>query len=90
MARVRVSFHGTFWHITQKHDDSLELAQPTLEAVVQEMGRRYGPRFSNAVRDAGGRPMPGMIVLVDGQNAPWNTPLADNSQVSFLSAIAGG
>jgi MoaD family protein len=91
MARVTVHFYGSFRHVAGKEEESVELAEATLEGLVQAMERSYGQRFSQTLRDPQKQLSPGMMALVNGKQFPgWQTPLSDGDEVTFLSAIAGG
>lgn len=90
MARVEVTYHGTFRHITQKPEETVELPVPTLEKLVQALEGSYGKRFVDTLRQPDRQLKPGMVVVVNGQNCDWDTPLPEKCRVSFLSAIAGG
>jgi MoaD family protein len=91
MGKVRIRFFGSFRSITGKEEESVELAEATLEGLVQAMDRSYGQRFIQTLRDPQKQLSPGMMALVNGQQFPgWQTPLSDGDEVTFLSAIAGG
>ncbi len=91
MAKVQVRFFGSFRNVTGKEAESVELAEATLEGLVQAMDRSYGQPFTQTLRDPQKQLSPGMMAMVNGKQFPgWQTPLSEGDEVTFLSAIAGG
>ena len=71
----------------------LEVPGATLRALVRNLDERYpGVRESLVHPDDPDRLMPGLAAVVDGEptNMGLLTPLAPDSEVHFLPAIAGG
>ena len=71
----------------------LEVPGATLRALVRNLNARYpGLRDSLVHPDDPDRLMPGLAAVVDGEptNMGLLTPLAEDSEVHFLPAIAGG
>lgn len=91
MAEVTVRFKGLFQQITGCEEKRIALSEPTLEGLVRALEGLYGRRFTEALRDPGRCLSPGVTAFVGKRQFPgWDTPLADEEEVTFLHFIVGG
>ena len=76
----------------QRHVD-VEIAEPTVAAVVAAIGDRY-PGVRDRTLDDQGRIRRHVNVFVDQENTRFtgglDTPVADGAEVTILPAVSGG
>jgi MoaD family protein len=91
MGEVKVLYLGMFSEITRRKQELVPLEKPTLGELIQRLREKYGREFSEALFEPGGEAIvPGVAVLVNGRQLPWNATLNSGDEVAFLVSYAGG
>jgi molybdopterin synthase sulfur carrier subunit len=91
---VKVKFFTTLREITGKREDNLSLPKgSTVEELLDELSRRYGPKFVEYVFDEG-EVKPYLLVMVNGRSINFlnglKTVLSENATVAILPPVGGG
>ncbi len=91
MAKIKIHFSHSFRHMARKDGEEIDLAETTLEGLVQALERSYGRRFTRLLRDSQKQLNPGITILVNGEEFPgWQAALCEGDEVSFLLFMVGG
>ncbi|MBI2864757.1 MAG: MoaD/ThiS family protein [Chloroflexi bacterium] len=88
--QVSVFFDPVFYRITGTEQAELVIDGTDLRGLVAALVDRFGPSFREALVDACGGIASGVVALADGKRLNLDSPLADEVEVAFLRAIAGG
>ena len=91
---VRVKFFTTLRELTGKAEETVNLPKgSTVGNLLDELSRRYGPKFVEYVFDKG-EVKPYLIVMVNGKSINaldgLKTVLEENSTVAILPPAGGG
>lgn len=80
MTRVRVQYFAVLRDQAGRSDEVVESAAATAGALYGELARRRGLSL----------PAERLKVAIDGEFAPWETPLREDMQLVFIPPFAGG
>lgn len=80
MTTVRVQYYAILREQAARSSESVDTAAATAEGLYAELAGRHGFTL----------PRSALKVAVNGEFAPWATPLADNDDVVFIPPVAGG
>ena len=80
MPTVRIQYFAVLREQRGQSEEVLSTTSTTAEALYEELRGRHG--FS----------LPGnrIRVAIDGEFAPWNTPLREGAKLVFMPPVAGG
>jgi molybdopterin converting factor small subunit len=80
MKRVRVPYFAMLREQAQRDEELVETAAGTPAALYDELAGRHGFTL----------PAAHVKVALNGEIAPWDTPLQDGSRLVFIPPFAGG
>ncbi|MEM2882868.1 MAG: hypothetical protein QXL35_06465 [Candidatus Bathyarchaeia archaeon] len=94
MVKVKVEYICLFRAMTGKWEDAIELGDPTLGGLAEELGRKYGEDFKKKLMDPGGTPMATKILVRKASQNwlarephhlnGWNTRLEEGDEVVLI------
>jgi molybdopterin converting factor small subunit len=93
MITVHTEYHSHFREITGHPGDTLQLAQPLVSELAQQLTAKYGARMAALLIDpATGELNANGTMTVDssGRRIHIDDTLTDGETITFLSGIAGG
>jgi MoaD family protein len=91
MARIEINYYSTYAKITGKSHEIIEIDEPTLGNLIDQVRNKYGEKLDAIMWDEKAKDLKkGMSVLVNGRNLPFDTKLKNSDQVAFLILMAGG
>jgi molybdopterin converting factor small subunit len=94
MVKVKVEYMCLFRAMTGKWEEVVELKDPTLGGLAEELGKIYGEDFGRKLTDPGGTPMETKILVRKASHNwlarephhlnGWDTGLEDGDEVVFI------
>ena len=93
--KVTVKFFTTLREIVGKPQDQIELPEAiTVNALLQQLGEKYGERFARYVYDEKGRVRGHLHFLINGKSITTQqglqTRLKENDILAILPPVGGG
>ncbi len=91
MVQIRVVYGALYARLAGKTGECVSVGKPTIRGVVQELTRRNGRSFAEALleREDNGL-LHGVAILVNGRAADLDTVVEDGDEVALLISFEGG
>lgn len=92
---VRVKFFTTLREMVGKKEEHMQLSDPaTLEALLEQLSKKYGEAFEAYVYDEEGKMRGQLQVLVNGKSVSgeprMKTKLHEGDEIAILPPVGGG
>jgi len=93
--KITVKYYAMLSNLMGIREDSLDVREPTVKGVIEDMTRKHGQKFLEYLIDSKtGDLRYGLMILVNNKSIHYlnglNTRLKEGDVVAFIPAVAGG